>query len=114
MCGECVEWDDRAVTDLDEMDRLGSYIPSHARRHSVVELHSHIRSHRRIPAALGTEGLRPAILGLRQGPICRIRSQRGWGRGAKGWEGMVQEETGRDGTGWDGMGWDGMAGDGMG
>ena len=70
-CRGCVEWD-TAVMELDGMDRLGSYIPSHARRHSVVELHSHVRSHRRIPAALGTEGLRPAILGMRQGRMCRI------------------------------------------
>ena len=104
-------------------DRMGSYIPSHARRHSVVELHSHVRSHRRIPAELGTEGLRPvilgvkrvltSILGLRQGRMCRILSRRGWSRGATVWEGMVQEGRGRNGMGWDGTGWDGTGWDGM-
>ena len=80
-----------------------------------------------IPAALGTEGLRPTILragrgltchtlGMRQGPICHFRSQRGWCRDAAGWEGKGQEGEGLDGVGrgWDFMRWDWLARDGIG
>ena len=123
-CRGCVEWD-TAVMELDGMDRLGSYIPSHARRHSVVELHSHVRSHRLIPAESGTEWLRPTILQVGRVLSCHIRNAARAhvpyskpeglksGRDGMGGNGARRDETRRDGTGWDGMGWDGMGWDGM-
>ena len=88
-------------------DRMGSYIPRRARRHSVVELHSHVRSHRLIPAELGTEGLRPVILGVKRVLTCHIRNTarahvpyskpKGLGSGRDGMGGDVHAGRGSDG-----------------
>ena len=101
------------------------YIPRHARRHSVVELHSHVRSHRLIPAESGTEWLRPTILEVGRVLICHIRNAArahvpyskpevlDSGRDGMVGNGARRDDTGRDGMGWHGMAWHGMAWHGM-